>query len=606
MNNPEALDSFLEVLLSFVITLVAYGFFPLVFAKTRSKPITKLGYSSACYLFNLFVLILFVIIASSNGVPYVLWTWLFSIRGKKILDRRCLLKDKAEIKRLAEEKKAAAAKAAEANAATIEINTKTSSPAPKEDVPEKDAPKETKPLSKTKLVAALPKIAMKPRLQKRPASHKYTYSSVPTITDADIENYLKRARFFLEDGEFENADVYAEAVLNRDPENAQAYFIKFMTAYRLRSESDILSLHVSAFENPYFKKALRFSEDEPRARLNEFISKADTINAENKKDAVYFGALKHLEGKNLKSIKRGIAELKSISGWRDADKLIETAESNCAALLAKAKNRKKALAITIPSALFITLSIAGVLVYKSYVVPLVKYEEAVELMNASDYSAAEEVLCEIIEFRDSYDLLMDCITMPARDFISQRRYREADGYLDRIEGYSTETIEAAKYKLATDLLANDDTTGAYTVLRGISDYLDSADLMHEIEVINPLIIYYPLERVTGVAKPWIVGSPSFVGNTYFDYCDVFKWTGYMLQETASTLPTSITLRSAFYHFEWRDRFYYDDFEYWVETTFYNNAFSAAEKKYIEYIRAEPEYYGDWGISYYIVIQVKVP
>lgn len=87
-------------LLSLIFTLIAYGIFPLIFAKKiRKKVITEKQYKILCYCVNFFVLIL---LAAINGRldklgihsgPYFLWTWVFSAYGIKTLKQKGLLAD---------------------------------------------------------------------------------------------------------------------------------------------------------------------------------------------------------------------------------------------------------------------------------------------------------------------------------------------------------------------------------------------------------------------------------------------------------------------------------------------------------------------------------
>ena len=81
------------ILVSLVVTLVAYGAFPLIFARTRKKAITKRKYNVLCYCFNALVMILFIAINGepSSGAPYLLWTWVFSASGLKTLKSRGVL-----------------------------------------------------------------------------------------------------------------------------------------------------------------------------------------------------------------------------------------------------------------------------------------------------------------------------------------------------------------------------------------------------------------------------------------------------------------------------------------------------------------------------------
>lgn len=83
------------ILVSLLITLVAYGAFPLVFARMRKKTITKKKYNLFCYCVNFLVMVLFVAVngSSSSGAPYLLWTWVFSMSGIKTLKIRGVLEE---------------------------------------------------------------------------------------------------------------------------------------------------------------------------------------------------------------------------------------------------------------------------------------------------------------------------------------------------------------------------------------------------------------------------------------------------------------------------------------------------------------------------------
>ena len=81
------------ILVSLILTLVAYGAFPLGFARTRKKIITKRKYNALCYGINLLMMLLFVAIngEASSGGPYLLWTWVFSASGIQTLKNRGVL-----------------------------------------------------------------------------------------------------------------------------------------------------------------------------------------------------------------------------------------------------------------------------------------------------------------------------------------------------------------------------------------------------------------------------------------------------------------------------------------------------------------------------------
>lgn len=83
------------ILLSLAITVLAYGSFPFIFAKTRRSTITKKEYKKLCYGINIAVMFIFVVISGGalNFGPYLLWTWVFSKHGATILSTRGVMLD---------------------------------------------------------------------------------------------------------------------------------------------------------------------------------------------------------------------------------------------------------------------------------------------------------------------------------------------------------------------------------------------------------------------------------------------------------------------------------------------------------------------------------
>lgn len=82
------------LLVSLIITLVAYSAFPLIFAMARKRPITKKKYGILCFLFNFLVMVMFIVINdSSSGGPYLLWTCVFSALGTNTLKSRGILEE---------------------------------------------------------------------------------------------------------------------------------------------------------------------------------------------------------------------------------------------------------------------------------------------------------------------------------------------------------------------------------------------------------------------------------------------------------------------------------------------------------------------------------
>lgn len=104
-QGPEVYIPYL--IISLLGTLLIYGAFPVIFAKTRKTPITKKKYKKLCFGINVIPLFIFGIVNGSFSIaPYVLWTLVFSKYGTKVLGTKGLMTDsdymKDDLNRLTE------------------------------------------------------------------------------------------------------------------------------------------------------------------------------------------------------------------------------------------------------------------------------------------------------------------------------------------------------------------------------------------------------------------------------------------------------------------------------------------------------------------------
>lgn len=78
------------LLLSLLITMAAYGAFPLILSRVRKRVITRKRYLLLSYGFNFLVMIAFGAIygSPSTGAPYFIWTTTFSSVGVWMLKKR--------------------------------------------------------------------------------------------------------------------------------------------------------------------------------------------------------------------------------------------------------------------------------------------------------------------------------------------------------------------------------------------------------------------------------------------------------------------------------------------------------------------------------------
>lgn len=83
----------------------------------------------------------------------------------------------------------------------------------------------------------------------------------------EISAYLTRVQIFLENGEWDNADMYCEKILDLDPVNPQAYLNKLLSQARVRSVDELAESSVSLDSYKSFRTALKYADPETSERL---------------------------------------------------------------------------------------------------------------------------------------------------------------------------------------------------------------------------------------------------------------------------------------------------------------------------------------------------
>jgi formylglycine-generating enzyme required for sulfatase activity len=86
----------------------------------------------------------------------------------------------------------------------------------------------------------------------------------------ETTGWLERAWVFLEDGEFNAAKEYVERVLDREPKNGEAYWVKALAGLGVRRELDLGERQLSLVGEGNYQKALRFGTAELKRRLEGF------------------------------------------------------------------------------------------------------------------------------------------------------------------------------------------------------------------------------------------------------------------------------------------------------------------------------------------------
>lgn len=149
--------------------------------------------------------------------------------------------------------------------------------------------------------------------------------------DDSIGGLLKRASAALKAGVFLTAEDLCTQILKEDPENAEAYLIRFMAGQRLIDREALARSTTSLTMYRDFCNALNYADAALKAELEGYISVTDGRHkAKSYENAAKLFELEEREkqdGAKLKLLNDIIEELRKASGYENADKKIEYYEN---------------------------------------------------------------------------------------------------------------------------------------------------------------------------------------------------------------------------------------------------------------------------------------
>ncbi len=150
-------------------------------------------------------------------------------------------------------------------------------------------------------------------------------------TAPEVAPLLKRAFLFLEDGEFDNANEYAEKILDIDPECAEAYLAKLMVDLRLEHREELANQKELFKSNKNYQKTIRFASNSLKAEIAQYVATAENKIEEARKEGIYLAAKTtcsaNIIAKDIPELQNAIEQLSSIRGYKDSDELIKQGEA---------------------------------------------------------------------------------------------------------------------------------------------------------------------------------------------------------------------------------------------------------------------------------------
>ncbi len=156
-------------------------------------------------------------------------------------------------------------------------------------------------------------------IKKQPESKTPEPKQNKTVADDKISPILKRAFLFCEDSQWNNANQYFEKVLDRNPENAEAYVGKLMIDLKVCRREQLGDQAEQFNLNGNFKKAYRFADDALKQELDGYLKKISDKIETRRLDGLYSEAVSLMKrANNAEDYNEAKNRFSAISSWKDS------------------------------------------------------------------------------------------------------------------------------------------------------------------------------------------------------------------------------------------------------------------------------------------------
>ena len=252
--------------------------------------------------------------------------------------------------------------------------------------------------------------------------HQQTQTQTVVVSEnANVAPLLERVFLFLEDGKWQDANIYCEKVLDIDPKNAEAYVGKLMAELNVGKRQQLADCKEPFNNSENFAKVIRFGDEKTESEMRGYIAHINERNENERRMSIYKDAMTALNSAYSEDEYYAIInKFRSIHGYKDSDEHIAFCERRIEEIREKQeadrkeaerkaeeariarekfiKKAKRVAAIAVPSACAVVVFL---IILFNVIIPNVKYNNAVDLMNEGKYEEAINAFSAMNGYKDS-------------------------------------------------------------------------------------------------------------------------------------------------------------------------------------------------------------
>lgn len=189
--------------------------------------------------------------------------------------------------------------------------------------------------------------------------------------NATTDTLKRRVQLFLEDSDWTSANTYCEAILDVDPENADAYLGKLLAELQIQKKELLPNCAKPFDDSGNYQKCIRFADTSLANEIKGYLQQVKEQSEHSRMDDIYQQGVSAMSSaKDISGYKAAIQQFKQIPDYNDANKKInycyeqikayqQTEEANAEAREISSQHRKKIFIPIITGVIVVVLIICS-------------------------------------------------------------------------------------------------------------------------------------------------------------------------------------------------------------------------------------------------------